>query len=174
MINRKKCKEEGQKMKAIIVYFSLEGDSKYVADKIAQIIGADTLRIEPIKAYPTSRIKKYIWGGKSVIFREKPKLKQYEFTKRHYDLVIVGSPVWAGTYAPPLKSFFKDNKIASKKIALYCCCGGGSTEKCLRKMQEDSQARGLVPTLSLVEPAKNPTKEVEEKIEQFCKKLKRL
>lgn len=161
-------------MKAIIVYFSLEGNSRYVAEKIAQNIGADTLRLEPVKAYPTSRVKKFIYGGRSAVFREKPKLREYEFTKRRYDLIILGSPVWAGSYAPPLKSFFKDNNISSKKIALYCCCGGGSTEKCLRRMKEDIKANGLVPTLTLDNPVEHPTEEVEQRIEQFCKQLRRL
>lgn len=36
-------------MKAIVIYFSLEGNSKFVTDKIAEFTGADKLRLETAK-----------------------------------------------------------------------------------------------------------------------------
>lgn len=63
-----------KKTRAIVVYFSLEGNSKYVADVIAEYMEADTLRLEPAKDYPKGNVGKYFWGGKSVVFGDKPKL----------------------------------------------------------------------------------------------------
>ena len=39
-------------MKTAIVYYSMSGNTKYAADKIAEKIEADIIRIEPEKAYP--------------------------------------------------------------------------------------------------------------------------
>lgn len=38
-------------MKTLIVYYSLEGNTGYVVDKIAKASGADTLQLIPKKAY---------------------------------------------------------------------------------------------------------------------------
>ena len=38
-------------MKTLIVYFSLEGNTEYVADMMSKEIGADLLRLIPKKAY---------------------------------------------------------------------------------------------------------------------------
>ena len=66
-------------MKTLIVYYSLEGNTQYAAERIAAAIGAETLRLTPEKAYPDSGFKKYFWGGKSAVMAETPKLQPYEF-----------------------------------------------------------------------------------------------
>ena len=54
-------------MKTVIVYYSMSGNTKYVADKIAEKLHADIIRIEPVKAYPNQGAQKFIWGGKSAV-----------------------------------------------------------------------------------------------------------
>ena len=77
-------------MKTIIVYYSLEGNTEYAARQIAAALGADTLRLEVTKAYPTSGFKKFFWGGKSAVMAETPKLEPYRFDGSQYDRVIFG------------------------------------------------------------------------------------
>ena len=96
-------------MKTAIVYYSMSGNTKYVADKIAEKIDADIIRIEPVKAYPDQGAKKFIWGGKSAVMGETPALQSYEFSAEKYDRIILGTPVWASTFAPPIRSFLKEN-----------------------------------------------------------------
>ena len=83
-------------MKTIVVYYSLEGNTAYAAEKIAAALGADTLRLQPKKAYPSSGFQKFFWGGKSAVMAEKPALEPYAFRAEDYDCVILGFPVWAG------------------------------------------------------------------------------
>lgn len=40
-------------MKVAVVYFSLEGNTKYVAEKIAKVLDADMIQLIPVKEYPT-------------------------------------------------------------------------------------------------------------------------
>ena len=61
-------------MKTIIVYYSLEGNTEYVAQTIANQLDADLLRIEPAKSYPTGGFRKFFWGGKSAVMGETPEL----------------------------------------------------------------------------------------------------
>ena len=68
-------------MQTLIVYYSLEGNTAQTAQEIATELGADLLQLEPVKAYPTGKVSKFVWGGKSVVFSEKPKLKDYTFER---------------------------------------------------------------------------------------------
>ena len=61
-------------MKTLIVYYTLEGNTHYTAKKIASAIGADVLRIKPVKTYPKKGFRKFFWGGKSAVMAETPEL----------------------------------------------------------------------------------------------------
>lgn len=99
-------------MKTIIVYYSLEGNTAYAADAIAAQLGADVLPLIPVKAYPTGKVSKLVWGGKSAVMSEAPKLQPYTFDAAAYDRIIFGFPVWASTIAPPLRTFIRENNLS--------------------------------------------------------------
>ena len=89
-------------MKTAIVFYSMNGNVRMVAEKVAGGTSADLIELIPKKAYPDKGMKKFMWGGAAVTFKAKPDLEPYAFNKDEYDMVILGSPVWAGTFAPPL------------------------------------------------------------------------
>lgn len=158
-------------MKAIVVYYSLEGNTKFVAEEIARNSKADICRIEPKKEYPTGKVTKYIWGGKSATFGEKPKLLPYQFSGKDYDVVIIGTPIWAGTYTPPIKTFLHENDLSGKTIAVYACNSGGEAEKCFQKIAKDLPDSRITATMSLMNPSQNITEDNLEKIRTFCKNI---
>ena len=61
-------------MKSLVIYYSLEGNTKLIADTIKNELNSDVLELRTKKQYPNKGFKKYLWGGKSVILKEKPKL----------------------------------------------------------------------------------------------------
>ena len=159
-------------MKTAIVYYSMSGNSEYVADKIAEKIEADILRIEPVKAYPDKGAEKFIWGGKSAVMREKPVLQPYEFSAEQYDRIILGTPVWASTFTPPIRTFIKENPaICGKKIAVYTCYSGGGADKAIEKMRKYLGIKEFEAELILVDPKENRKVEDDEKIDMFCQRL---
>ena len=58
-------------MKKIIVYYSLEGNTQYIADKLSDALGAGKLRLIPEKAYADKGFAKFFCGGKSAVMAEK-------------------------------------------------------------------------------------------------------
>jgi flavodoxin len=113
-------------MKTLIVYFSYEGNSALIAELLkAAIPGVDTLELKPEDDKKREGLAKYIWGGRQVMTHAKPKLKPYTAAIDQYDLIILGTPVWAGSYSPAIASFLSQTKISGKKLALYCCHAGG-------------------------------------------------
>lgn len=159
-------------MKTIIVYFSLDGNTKYAADIIAEQLNADILRLEPVKEYPKGNFSKFFWGGKSVIFGNVPKLVPYQFEVEKYDLIILGTPVWAGSFTPPLKTFIRNNDLSNKKVAFFACNSGGDADQCFTKLKQEIPKNDILATLSLTQPKVNQAEENLIKINEFCNRLK--
>ena len=161
-------------MTTAIVYYSMSGNTKYVADKIAERIEADVIRIDPVKAYPDKGAKKFIWGGKSAVMGEKPALHSYEFNVEKYDRIILGTPVWASNFAPPIRTFIKENpNIHGKKLAVFTCFSGGGADKAIEKMKKYIGIEKFEAELVLVDPKENMKAEDNEKIDVFCQRLKK-
>ena len=158
-------------MKTIIVYYSLEGNTDYAAGKIAGVIGADLLRINPKKAYPTGGFSKFFWGGKSALMGESPELEPYAFDGAAYDRVIFGFPVWANNITPPIRTFIKENDLTGKRIAAFACEGGRGAEKAFDKLRQCLGIDKLEAELVLIDPKAKPSEENEQKIKEFCNKF---
>lgn len=82
-------------MKNLIIYFSLEGNTKFIAESIAEEIECDIMELIPSKKYSTGKIGKYFWGGKSVMFKEKPELINAQLDISNYKNIIIGTPFGA-------------------------------------------------------------------------------
>jgi len=163
-------------MRTAIIYYSMSGNTKYVADKIAGELKAsgevDIIRIEPTKAYPNKGAKKFLWGGKSAVMGETPALQPYEFDVEKYDRIIFGTPVWASTFAPPLRTFINENQnVKEKKIAAFVCFSGGGADKTLRKLRMHIGIEQFEAELILIDPKDKAKVEDDEKIAKFCSAL---
>lgn len=160
-------------MKAI-VYYSMSGNTDYVANYIANKIEADLIKIVPQKEYPNKGLRKFLWGGKSAVMGDTPKLEDYEFDSDRYDCIIFGTPVWASSFTPPIRTFIKDNKdkLAGKKIAVFICCMGGGADKTIEKLKKYLEINEFKAELILIDPKDKQSDEKNKQIEEFCKKLR--
>ena len=160
-------------MKAIVVYYSLEGNTAYAAEKIAAALGADSLRLQPKKAYPDSGFRKFFWGGKSAVMAETPALEPYDFRAEDYDLVVLGFPVWAGNVTPPIRTFVSEHRLREGQVAAFACESGAGAEKAFAKLTECAGIGRLRETLILIDPKAKPSAENERRIADFCAALQR-
>ena len=162
-------------MKTLIVYYSLTGNTEETAKKLSDKLGADLLRLVPKKAYPSKGIKKFLWGGKSAVMGEVPPLENYSFDPVPYGRVIFGFPVWASTFAPPLRTFAQENaaSLAGKRFAAFACQSGNGGEKAFEKLKKELNAETLDATLILIDPAVKPKPENEKKLEEFISALQK-
>ena len=159
-------------MKDLIVFYSLEGNTAYAANKIRERIEADLLRLVPKKAYPQKGFAKFFWGGKSAVMAEKPALQPYEFRAEDYDCVILGFPVWAGNVTPPIRTFVSENNLRACRVAAFACESGAGAEKAFAKLVECAGIDRLRETLILIDPKTKPSEENERRIEAFCAALR--
>ena len=83
--------------------------------------------------------------------RFKPRLRIFGRNPNSYDLIFIGTPVWAGTYSPAVDSFIQRIALADKKVAIFCCHSGRSG-KMLDKMKERLACSDIVGQKSFFKP----------------------
>ena len=134
-----------------MVYYSFEGNTKLIGDTIAKSIGADVLALKPANEIKSKGFMKYVWGGTQVVMGKAPKLEPYEINTQDYDVIFIGTPVWAWTYAPPFNTFFKEASILRKKVALFTC-HGGQNGKTFDKIKEALPRNEFIGQQDFFEP----------------------
>ena len=160
-------------MKTAVVFYSMSGNVRSTAEKIAKSVCADLIELIPEKTYPDKGFKKFFWGGKSAVMGEKPALLPYAFDADKYDSIVIGFPVWASTFAPPVRTFAEDNKslISGKRISAFACMSGSGADKALGKLKSLLGIGSFVSELVLIDPKDKPTVENDKKINSFCSNL---
>ncbi|MDO5573108.1 MAG: flavodoxin [bacterium] len=123
-------------MKRIVIYYSLEGNTEKAAKQIAEALEAELVRIEPVKSIPTDSDKKFMVGGMQAMFDICPKLQNERLDEAAYDQIILGTPVWAGKCASPVRSFIKKNHLNEKVTAVFTCSGGGDNDGCIANLKK--------------------------------------
>ncbi|MBQ7173692.1 MAG: flavodoxin family protein [Clostridia bacterium] len=158
---------------SLIVYYSLTGNVADTVQKIAKEIDADTLELFPKAAYPDEGVRKFLWGGKSAVMGEEPTLEPYEFDGEKYDRIIFASPVWAGTFAPPLRTFIRANReaLAGRIYAAVLCHGGAGADLALKKLRQELGLGQWQASVVLVDPKDRPSEENEQRLKAFYKEL---
>ena len=63
-----------------------------------------------------------------------------------YDTLIIGSPIWGGLLASPVKSFLSGYDLSGKKILPFCTHGGSGTA------QSVDNIRKLCPHAEILQP----------------------
>ena len=161
-------------MRNLIIYYALTENTDAAARTIAGRLGAELLRLEPERAYPDSGFRKFFWGGKSAVMAERPALKPYRFEPDAFDRVILGFPVWAGTFAPPLRTFALAHGEALRglRLAAFACQSGAGGEKALAKLRQCLGVDALEAELVLIDPKDKPAPENDAKLEAFCARLR--
>jgi flavodoxin len=159
-----------KKMKTAVVYFSYEGNCRLIAETIQAETGADVLSLELEAGKPRKGLAKYVWGGRQVLLRQKPALKPYTFESADYERLIIGTPVWAGSFAPALDTFLDKTRITGKKIALFCCCGGDKG-RTFDKLRERLAGNSFAGEIVFFNPSKGDRAEISERVRLWLQGL---
>ena len=160
-------------MKRLVVFYSLEGNTEYIVDMIAEKLSVDKLKLVPKKAYADKGFAKFFWGGKSAVMAEKPELEPYDVNLDDYDEIVIGFPVWAGNITPPIRTFASDNKdsLKGKKISSFACESGAGAEKAFEKLKSLLGVEEFAATAIFIDPKAKPSEENKLKLDMFISKL---
>lgn len=127
--------------RALVVYFSCTNTTKGIADRIVEITGAATWRIEPETAY-TSEDLNYN-NSSSRANREqndpsaRPAIKGTCENLTDYDVVFLGYPIWWGKAPKVIFTFLEGHNLAGKTVVPFCTShssGIGSSDTDLHRL----------------------------------------
>jgi flavodoxin len=157
-------------IKAVVIYYSYEGSTRLIAESMASAIGADLLPLIPKKEMTRQGFSKYFWGGSQVMMKRKPELMPFKVDPHDYDLILIGTPVWAWTFSPPVAALLKIVDFSGKKIGLFSCHGGqnGKTFLNLKNHLADSQVLGEI---DFFEPANKDTEISVERAKTWAREI---
>ena len=110
--------------KVLIVYYSWSGNTRQLANTIAKHINADILELQPEIPYPTDygECVRQVKGEAQNKFR--PKLKNLPADINGYETIIIGSPIWWHTMAPPVLTFLSAFDFSGKTVLPFYSHGG--------------------------------------------------
>ncbi len=117
---------ENQK-KILVAYYSKTGNTERVAKDIASGLGADLEKI--IDQKDRSGIFGFIFGGRDAMKKRGTKIGILNYDPAAYDLVIIGTPVWASNPVPAARTYLEENKSKIKSLAFFETSGGTAPEK---------------------------------------------
>ena len=138
-------------MKILVAYFSQTGNTKKVARQIARKLGAD---MDEIKEKGKNDKK----PGKDV------QEITYKKDPSKYDMVVIGSPVWAFRPPPVTRKYLSENKF--RKTAFFCTYGlwTGFFFRGMKSASKEPVAKLKVHMKKVDKPG--------EKLDEFCSKIK--
>ncbi|RKZ27940.1 flavodoxin [bacterium] len=157
-------------MRILVVFYSYEGNTKFIAQSIAEAVDGDILELKRKTERKSRGVLKYFWGGREVFMRKTPELFQFDKNPEDYDLIFIGTPVWSWNFAPPLRTFFKKVKLRGKKIALFCCHAGGKG-KIFDKLKSQLKDNEFVGEIDFKEPLKHNPDEAKAKAMEWARKI---
>lgn len=119
-------------MSILVAYYSRTNVTKKLAEAIADELGADIEEIVPKVKYD-GKIG-YMRGGKDAISEKIIDLDSLNYNPADYDLVYLGTPVWAGKAATPVISYIKQNEGSFNDVKFFVTAGGSGFEGTIEQL----------------------------------------
>ncbi len=121
-------------MKILIVYFSRTGATKILAEDLAKALGADTEELKDHQNWsgPVGWMK----AGRAAMMKTETEIDILKNNPALYDLVLIGSPVWAGTFAPAVRMFIKSQKENFRKVIFFSTQGSEKEQSIFVRLEE--------------------------------------
>jgi hypothetical protein len=132
-------------MQALVVYYSRTGHTKAVGEEIAKALSGDSEEI--VDTTNRSGPLGWLTSGREGSGRKLAKIQPAKKDTSQYDIVIIGTPIWASNMSSPVRTYLTENKEKIKNIAFFCTEGSSGAEKAFTEMEE---AIGQKPKATLV------------------------
>ena len=114
--------------KPLVAYFTLTHNTEKAAQVIAEETGADLYQIQLITPYPSEYRAQTELAKKELADGTLPPIQPLPQNMADYDVVFVGSPVWWGTMATPVRTFLASGALKGKTVIPFVTHGGGGAD----------------------------------------------
>jgi len=158
-------------MKTLVVYYTRTGHTRRVAEDIATALEADIeeLKDDVHRGGPIG----FVRSGMEARNGTTVNLEPLEHRPSDYDLVVVGTPVWAQNVSSPVRTFLESVDLGNAKVGWFCTVGASRQsfkDDCFLTMNE---ASGRTPVAVVGFSASEMKKDRSVVIGAFADELKR-
>jgi flavodoxin len=108
--------------RVLTVYFSRTGATRKVAEEIQARCGGELEPIEDVRS--RAGILGYLRSAREALQRIASEIRPATLQPGDFDLVILGTPVWAGHMSSPLRAYLDAHQRELKRVAFFCTLGG--------------------------------------------------
>lgn len=133
--------------KSLVVYFSCTGNTKSVAEKIAQLKGADLYEIVPEIPYTDEDLNYNNENCRAN--REmndpsaRPAIGSNAVEISAYDTVYIGYPIWWGTMPRIINTFLDTYDLSGKTVMPFCTSGGSGVSTSVSDLRAEEPAADI-------------------------------
>jgi flavodoxin len=133
----------------LIAYYSWAGSTRRIAEQLHAKAGGQLFEILPQAAYPgdynacVAQAKKEIQAGL------KPELKTKLEDVKPFDIILLGTPNWWSSIAPPVAAFLSAYDLSRKTIAPFLCHGGGGQGHIVKDIEKLCPHSSVLPCLAI-------------------------
>jgi len=131
-------------MNALVVIYSRTGRTRRVGQEIAAALGAE------LEVIADRRSRRGLFGflrsGCEALQAKTPAITPPQHDPRDYDLVVIGTPIWGGRMASPIRTYLMRFRGAFRRAAFFCTSQGGGHRDALAEM---ARLAGVEPVATL-------------------------
>jgi flavodoxin len=156
-------------MRSLVVYYSRTGNAKFVAEKVASELKAETEEVVDLKN--RRGWLGFLRAGYDATRSKETRIEKMQKLPKDYDLIVIGTPVWNSRLTPAIRTYLKDNDLSEKKVAIFSTNEGRGNEKTLAIIRSLMPKGNIVGELGVSKALENQ-EETESKISAWCNNLK--
>jgi flavodoxin len=127
-------------VKPLVVYYSLTGKTKLVAQVIAEALNATLVEIKEKKPRKLGPFV-YLTGGFAAIMNWGSKINSIDVDLKQYERIFIGSPIWGSRPTPAINSFIYQTNFEGRSIIPFFTMGGDNAEKALANITAKIERR---------------------------------
>jgi hypothetical protein len=120
--------------KTLVVYYSRTGYTRDLAGEIVSTLRADVDQLDDRR--DRCGVLGYLRCAREALKKQTVELLPPVYDPSNYDVVVLGTPVWAGNICSPLRSYVAAHAAQMKQIAFFCTQGGSGAEKVFRDLAQ--------------------------------------
>jgi menaquinone-dependent protoporphyrinogen IX oxidase len=153
----------------LVVNYSRTGITSRIGRELATRLDADFERIEEIEN--RAGVVGFLISAFESLAKGLPAVRTSK-NPNHYDLVVVGTPVWAGTMSAPVRAYLHAHRAQLPRMAFFATMRGSGADDALREMRFLCRADDA-PSCSFTDAEVN-SQRYAHKLMDFARTLKHL
>lgn len=154
--------------KVLVVCYSRSGTTRAIGSALAERLDADFEAItEPADR---SRPLSYLRCLVDAVFARSVHIDSARHDVAQYDIVVIGTPVWAGTVSAPVRAWLTIHRRHLPHVAFFCTQRMRGDAKTFREM---TKVAGKQPVAHCAVTARMDAQEKQRFIEIFADRIKR-